>query len=135
LRANGTVTGWGLNSSGQTSVPVGLSNVVALAAGNLFSLALKSDGTVEAWGDNTFVQTNVPAGLSNVVALAGGGYHALSLLGAAPPTTRAPFKSAAMTPDAFAVSLPSQSGRVYALEFKNSLSDPSWGALPLVACN
>src|SRR3954454_7153400 len=32
-RAAGTVTAWGNNASGQTRVPFGLSNVVALAAG------------------------------------------------------------------------------------------------------
>ena len=35
----------------------------------------------------------------------------------------------------FSVSQPTQSGRVYALEFKESLADSSWMALPLVAGN
>jgi len=34
LRSNGTVVAWGLNSDGQTNVPAGLSNVVAVAAGS-----------------------------------------------------------------------------------------------------
>lgn len=135
LRGDGTVTAWGLNTSGQTNVPASLTNAVAIAAGGFFSMALRADGTVVAWGDNTFVQTNVPAGLSNVLALATGGYHSLSLLGSAPPVLRAPFETFAMTPDGFAVSLPSQSGKVYALEYKNSLSDPSWVPLPLVPGN
>jgi hypothetical protein len=50
LRADGTVTAWGNNGSGQTTVPAGLSNVVAVAAGSVHSLALKDDGTVVAWG-------------------------------------------------------------------------------------
>ncbi len=40
LRANGTVAAWGFNTSGQTSVPIGLSNVVAVFARNEFSAAL-----------------------------------------------------------------------------------------------
>ena len=69
---------------GQTTVPGGLSNVVAIAAGGYHSLALKSDGTVVGWGDNGYGQTTVPAGLSNVAAIAAGGYHSLALLGIEP---------------------------------------------------
>ena len=58
---------WGNNSCGQTNVPGGLSNVVAVAGGFYHSLALKSDGTVVAWGDNSYGQTNIPAGLANAV--------------------------------------------------------------------
>ena len=73
------VVAWGDNSSGQTNVSVGLSNVVAVAAGVSNSLALKSDGTVAAWGDNSYGQTNIPVGLRNVMAVAGGGNHSLAL--------------------------------------------------------
>jgi hypothetical protein len=65
--------------TGQATVPWGLSNVVALAAGNYHSLALLRDGTVVAWGDNAQDQCSVPPGLSNVVALAAGGAHNLAL--------------------------------------------------------
>ena len=74
LRADSTVVGWGNNTAGQaTGVPTtasaapqqvtipGLTNVVAIAAGLDFSLALKADGTVVGWGDNAFGQaTGVP---------------------------------------------------------------------------
>ncbi|MGD0262559.1 MAG: hypothetical protein ABSD29_22575 [Verrucomicrobiota bacterium] len=53
LKADGTVAAWGdVNSSyGETNVPTGMSNVVAIAAARSpHSLALKSDGTVAAWG-------------------------------------------------------------------------------------
>jgi hypothetical protein len=60
-------------------VPADLSNVVMIAAGGYFSLALKADGTVAAWGDNTYGQTNTPAALSNVVAIAAGRYCSLAL--------------------------------------------------------
>jgi YD repeat-containing protein len=70
---------WGDNSSGQTTVPVGLSNVVAVAAGVFHSLALRADGTVVAWGDNYYFQATVPAGLSNVVAVAAGYDQSMAL--------------------------------------------------------
>ncbi|HEY1788272.1 MAG TPA: RCC1 domain-containing protein, partial [Verrucomicrobiae bacterium] len=42
LSANGTVQGWGNNSSGQTNVPATLTNVTAIAAGSSFGLAIGS---------------------------------------------------------------------------------------------
>ena len=48
--ADGTVVGWGNNASGQTNVPTGLTNVVAIAANGDSSLALKANGTVVTWG-------------------------------------------------------------------------------------
>src|SRR5260221_820083 len=58
--AAGTVVAWGANDSLQSLVPRGLTNVVAVAAGDAHSLALKTDGTVVAWGFNAFGQTTVP---------------------------------------------------------------------------
>jgi hypothetical protein len=40
LRADGSVSAWGYNASGQANVPIGLSNVVAIAAGDSHSMAL-----------------------------------------------------------------------------------------------
>ncbi|MFM7678288.1 MAG: hypothetical protein ACKO83_05510, partial [Roseiflexaceae bacterium] len=53
LLNDGTVRAWGCigRTSGQCSVPAGLSNVIAIAAGANHSLALKSDGTVVQWGE------------------------------------------------------------------------------------
>jgi alpha-tubulin suppressor-like RCC1 family protein len=51
--------------------------VVAIAAGENHSCALKNDGTVVQWGDPSMEQ--VPAGLTNVVAIAAGGFHTLAL--------------------------------------------------------
>jgi hypothetical protein len=96
LKSDGTVFGWGGNDKGQatglstTKFPASssglvtingqvLRGVVAIAAGNEFSLALKSDGTVAAWGDNRWHQTDVPAGLSNVVAIAAGDNFCLAI--------------------------------------------------------
>src|SRR5262249_25615309 len=82
---DGTVAGWGENTDadgqpvGQSSVPLGLTNVIAIAAGHYHSLAARADGAVVAWGDNSQNQCNVPAGLTNIVAVAGGGSHSLAL--------------------------------------------------------
>ncbi len=75
----GEVVGWGDNFSGQTNIPSGLTNAVAIAAGGNHSLALTADGRVIGWGLNTSGQTNIPIGLSNVVAIAAGGFHSLAL--------------------------------------------------------
>ena len=83
LKDDGTVVAWGRNLSGESTVPAGLSNVVAIAAGGRsntgFSLALTKEGTVVAWGDGAHLETAVPGGLSNVVAIVAGQEHCLAL--------------------------------------------------------
>jgi alpha-tubulin suppressor-like RCC1 family protein len=81
LKADGTVVAWGKNTYGQTTVPAGLSNVVAVAASATgdHSLALKADGTVVAWGNNSEGQCNIPAGLSGVVAITAGNINSYAL--------------------------------------------------------
>jgi hypothetical protein len=79
LLSNGTVVGWGDNSYGETNIPGGLKNVVAIAAGAFHGLALTAGGTVVGWGDNHYGQTNTPSGLNNVVAIAAGDFHSLAL--------------------------------------------------------
>jgi alpha-tubulin suppressor-like RCC1 family protein len=96
LKSDGTVWAWGRNAEGQlgigatdsglhrTAVQVsGLSNVIAIAASQQHSMALKADGTVWAWGDNsnselgdgTSTNRNAPvqvSGLSGVTSIATG---------------------------------------------------------------
>ena len=67
----GPVAAWGTGSAGETLPPPGLSNVVAIAAGNQFALALKGDGTVVGWGSS--IGTNVPSNLTNVVSISTSG--------------------------------------------------------------
>jgi alpha-tubulin suppressor-like RCC1 family protein len=140
LEANGKVVAWGDNTFGQTNIPAGLSNVVAIASGWWHNLALKSNGTVVAWGagggSNPYVdykQTNVPTGLTNVVQIAAGTAHSLALVGTAPPVMQAAIISPSLGTNGFSFSLPTQNGRVYELEFKNSLTDDVWQSLPLKA--
>jgi alpha-tubulin suppressor-like RCC1 family protein len=103
LATDGTVWSWGYNLYGQlgngnntqqtkavqvltSSGP--LTDVVAIAAGEQFTLALKSDGTVWSWGYNNVGQLGnggtanqnraAPTGLSGVTSIAAGQLHALA---------------------------------------------------------
>jgi hypothetical protein len=58
---------------------IDLTNAVAVAAGEVHNMALRSDGTVSAWGQNTSGQTLVPVSLSNAVAIAAGSFHSVAL--------------------------------------------------------
>ena len=103
LRKDGTVWTWGMNcddqlgaeTSGDKSIlPIqvpGLTNVVAIAAGEGHTLALKKDGTIWGWGSNSngqlgsgtkanksFVPVQVP-GLSGMTSIASGGFHNMAL--------------------------------------------------------
>ena len=106
LRSDGTVWAWGYNNDGQlgngnttssssavevdTAASTPLYNVVAVAAGNGQSLALRSDGTVWAWGNNSNGQlgngntTNSSyavqvSSLSGITAIAAGNNHSLAV--------------------------------------------------------
>ena len=78
---DGRAWAWGLNTSGQTNVPVAAqSSVSQVAGGANFSLALKTDGSVVVWGSGS-AATNAPASLltSGVTQIAAGEFHALAL--------------------------------------------------------
>jgi alpha-tubulin suppressor-like RCC1 family protein len=64
-----------------TNIPLGLTNAIAVAAGDRHVVALKADGTVAIWAKDSFPAswTNVPAGLSEVIAVAAGGGTGLAL--------------------------------------------------------
>ncbi len=66
------VVAWGNDGNGQTTVPLGLTNIVGIGGGSDFSLGLNSDGTVDAWGDGNSGETNVPPFITNAVAVYGG---------------------------------------------------------------
>jgi len=80
LHSNGTVVAWGANQYGQTNVPAGLTNVIAIAAGGRHSVAVRRNGTLTNWGDTTLGQiTNTPAYLTNLVDVKAGLWHTLAL--------------------------------------------------------
>ena len=107
IKNDGTLWAWGDNTDGElgdgtyndrdTPVQVvGLTNVIAIAAGGYHNLALKSDGTVWAWGRNflyqlgdpSVTQSNIPiqvkgplgvGNLTGIIAISAGGHHSIAL--------------------------------------------------------
>lgn len=70
----------GDNSAGQVTVPSSArSNIRAISAGLLHSLALHKSGKIYAWGDTMFGQTYVPSGLDKVIAISAGALHSVAL--------------------------------------------------------
>jgi alpha-tubulin suppressor-like RCC1 family protein len=135
LRAARTILGWGDNSYGQQTPPFGgVSGIVALAAGDYYSLALKANGTLAFWGDSS-ARPAVLTGLRNVTAISGRGTTLLALLGDGLPVTAAPLFNPSLTSSGFNLFVPTQSGRVYSLEFNDSLQPDAWALLPLTAGN
>ena len=73
------VVGWGYNIDQQSDSPADLTDVLALAAGNVHSLALRPDGTLFAWGGWSGGATSIPAGLTDVVEIRAQDYGNLAL--------------------------------------------------------
>lgn len=76
------VVGWGYSNQETApalEIPLGLADVVAVAAGGNHALALQSAGTVVAWGTDREGQASVPADLPPVRAIAAGGVHSLAV--------------------------------------------------------
>jgi hypothetical protein len=161
LRGDGTVVAWGDNSFGACDVPANLTNVVAISAGWSQSLALRANGTVVGWGSNT---VNLPANLTNVVVMAAGWdasqdfilhdgtmakYSLSNAIAAArgnfysvvvtasnrPPANTALLTRLTWTNGRFDGFISSRYGRVYALEYRDHLTDPNWSYLPLMPGN
>ncbi len=77
-----------------------------------------------------------PPNVTNVALLAAGYHYALALEGTQPPGPRvdhAALSDARVRDGAFSTSVPTACGFVCALEFQDSLDDPVWTALQLVA--
>ena len=105
-------------------MPIGLSNVLAIAADNSHSLALKNDGTVVVWGDNTYGQTNVPAGLTDVVAIAAHTGRGMAIITVLKILSVEQFEnSAKLRFHGFA-------GRQYTVEYSPDLAPGDWLELP-----
>ncbi len=142
LTSGGTVAAWGLGfNPGQTPLPVGLTNVKAVAAGFNFNLAINGDDTVAAWGSpiqNTFGETTVPQGLSNVKGIAGGWHHALAVKndgsivawGAGTTNTGSwPEYGQAMVPPGIGFVAEVSAGAYHSLALKTDRTVTAWGGL------
>jgi hypothetical protein len=129
LRSDGTVVGWGHVPSMPT-----LGGIVGIAAGENHCLAVNLAGQVTAWGGDEAGQIDVPGGLFNVTSVRAGWNYSLALSGAgglAPFQLTNPHRNG----NVFSVSLASQSGRTYTLQYKNSLANSTWTALSPVSGN
>jgi hypothetical protein len=100
-----------------------LSNVIAIAAGNFHSLALKRDGTIVAWGENGSGQSSVPSGSTKAAAIAGGRFHSLAIVGPNEVLLRAP----GVSEGGVKMSLWNGDGRGVAVQVSSNLQ--SWTAL------
>jgi alpha-tubulin suppressor-like RCC1 family protein len=122
LKADGKVV-----AAGTTAAPANLTNVVAVGAGRYDAVALKSNGTLTNW----MTPSGTPAGLTNVSAFANGQYIALAIIGNGPQPTNIPAAAPSLISSSFSVSVPSQYGHLYWLEYKNSITNVNWQTLPL----
>jgi alpha-tubulin suppressor-like RCC1 family protein/outer membrane protein OmpA-like peptidoglycan-associated protein len=107
LLSTGTVKCWGSNGLGQlgtgstspsqSNVPVdvsGLTDVIAITAGDAHTCALVSNGTVKCWGDSVYGRLGIGTpgtprikpspldvtGLTDVTAITAGAYHTCALI-------------------------------------------------------
>jgi alpha-tubulin suppressor-like RCC1 family protein len=133
LKSVGTALSWGDG----IIAPPGISNLVSIASGEHACLGLKSDGTLVSWNcDRWYFFACPPTGLEQVIAVSSGAWHGLALVGDALSPPAVPVPIALLDPRwsaaQFTVSLPSTLGKIYSLEFKDSLDGADWKTLPLV---
>jgi hypothetical protein len=152
LKEDGTLVAWGSYGNrtlllGEYAVPAALpsdaTNVAAMIGGEYHTLALKRDGTIVQWGAvgpsvsfipagaSSYQGITIPNGLTNVMAIS----HGLALIGDVPPMGRALLENPTLNVKGFSCSVPTQSGRVYRLEYADRPTGSSWTSLPLIAGN
>ena len=115
---------WGDNSSNQTQIPTGLTNVAAIAAGSFHSLALLANGSVVGWGNNYYGQISFDPALTGVTAIAAGGYHSLTLAGSAPPALVLPVP--VRSGKTLTFQFPTVRGKDYFLLSNGNLANSAW---------
>lgn len=77
LRPDGRVVQWGSNDfDGRVVPPVDLNELVAVASGYGFNLALRNNGIVRVWGGTTVSFLGPLAAQTGVAAIFASGYHA-----------------------------------------------------------
>jgi len=138
IKSDGTIVAWG--NPQETNVPPGISNLFQVVEGQAHNLAVRNDGTATAWlyADGPSYdhgQANVPLWVSNVVSIAANYNLSMAIMADTPPLSHAPSISPTkLAPGApFQVQIPTQNGRVYGLEYSDSLPVTNWKALPLQA--
>jgi alpha-tubulin suppressor-like RCC1 family protein len=130
LKSDGTVTMWGRYPS-----PPALNNIVAIAAGETHALALTSTKQVIAWGVPQSGATTVPTTLTDPIAIAASWHYSAALQRTGGTPQNLLLTNPRRQNNIFYVSLNSQAGVNYYLEYKNLLTDPSWTSLSPVSGN
>lgn len=74
------VLAWGDNTGGQTNIPAGIDDAVAIAAGDFHSILLRQDGSLMGWGYNGDGQAVAPTSTLRFVSIASGAAHNLAIL-------------------------------------------------------
>jgi hypothetical protein len=72
------VTCWGEDYYGQSTVPAGLVNPSAIAAGGYNTCAIDDTGVI-CWGQDSYGQATVPGGLVNPIAISAGYRHTCAI--------------------------------------------------------
>jgi hypothetical protein len=100
-------------------------------------MALRADGVVVVWGQADDGETDIPPGLTNVTAVAAGGNHCLAIASSNGeiPRLRASELLPTWSSNGFKLSVPTQCGKVYRLEYKDVLTGNDWTPLPLSSGN
>ena len=131
LKSDGTVAVWSL----YPDVPPGLSNVIAISSCGNSCGALLENGTVLSWPwfNGEPLPPIVPQ-YTNVVALAAGACN-LALISADRAAWSPRLEAPSLSNGVFTLSVPTRSGKVYMLEYSDSLGTSNWTAMPLVAGN
>ena len=74
------IVAWGGDDpDGETKVPPGITNPIAISAGTFNNLVLQPNGALVAFGDNTYGETNIPTAATNIIGIAAGGLFDLAL--------------------------------------------------------
>jgi alpha-tubulin suppressor-like RCC1 family protein len=74
-----SIHSWGSDASFVVSTRPAGTDFVAIAAGSIHSVALKTDGSVVAWGDDLLNQVSSKPNDTGFTAVSAGGYHSMAL--------------------------------------------------------
>lgn len=134
VRRNGTVTIWGSNYYGASTLPEGLQDVVTLSIGRYRTLALKADGTVRGWGTFFHDEEAVLPGLRKVAAIAAGGVHGVALTTDRKVITWG-HNGTAVVPEGLAEVVSIAAGSAHLLAAKLDGTVVAWGGNSAGQCN
>lgn len=124
--ADNTFHTWG---TAPAPPPSHVKEVFAMTCSRSHAAAVLLDGSVVGWDGSP----PPPVEVTNATAIASADGYTLALLDEHPPVRHALMVHPRRDSDGFSVSIEAESGRVYRLEYKESLADPGWTRFPLVA--